>query len=84
MTVPVGSGDGVVMIGGRGEVTVIDRAGGEGSVCPVASVTFAVNLNVPVAPAVPAMTPVERFKLRPVGRAPVMMDQAKGGVPPNA
>ena len=60
---------------------VIDRAVGVASVCPVESVTFAVKLNVPVALAVPAITPVEGFKRRPVGSAPVKR-QTKGGVPP--
>ena len=81
MTVPVGSGDEVVIVGGAGWVIVIDRGGGVGSVCPVESVTFAVKSNVPVALAVPAITPVEGFKLRPVGSAPVK-PQTKGGVPP--
>ena len=38
----------------------------------VESVTFAVKLNVPAAVGVPAIAPVERFKLSPPGSAPAV------------
>ncbi len=46
------------------------------------SVTFTVKLEVPAVVAVPEITPVLLFKLRPAGNVPVVMLHVTGGVPP--
>ena len=52
--------------------------------CPFAAVTLAVKLNVPVAVGVPEMTPVPLVSDRPVGSAPLAIDQVYGVIPPLA
>ncbi len=49
-----------------------------------ASVTFTVNGNVPDCVGAPATTPVEAFRLKPLGRVPEGMLQLYGEVPPLA
>ena len=51
---------------------------------PVESTTWAVKLNVPAAVGVPVMAPVEGFSVRPVGSAPLMIENVYGGTPPVA
>ena len=46
--------------------------------CPFAAVTLAVKLTVPVAVGVPEMTPVPLVSDRPVGSAPLAIDQVYG------
>ncbi len=50
------------------------------AVAPVESVTF--KVNDPVADGVPETTPVEAFKLKPAGSAPVATANVKGAAPP--
>ena len=52
--------------------------------CPFAAVTLAVKLNVPVAVGVPEMTPVPLVSERPVGSAPLAIDQVYGVTSPLA
>ena len=52
------------------------------AVAPLASVTWAVKLEVPVAVGVPLITPVEEFKDRPAGRLPTVTAHVNGEVPP--
>ena len=40
-----------------------------------------VNLNVPSTIGVPEITPVDAFKLKPVGRLPLIIDQVIGVIP---
>ena len=49
----------------------------------VPSVTLTVNLDVPIAVAVPEMIPLG-VRLRPSGREPLASDHVYGGVPPVA
>lgn len=49
-----------------------------------ASVILMVKLEVPAAAGVPAMTPVDAFRVRPAGRVPALTDQVYGVVPPAA
>lgn len=52
---------------------------------PVAlSVTVIVKLNVPPALGVPLITPVAEFKVRPVGKEPVVTAKVYGDCPPVA
>jgi hypothetical protein len=51
------------------------------AICPRASVTLAVKLNVPVAVGVPVSTPLA-FRVIPAGRLPEATDQVYGLVPP--
>ena len=46
-----------------------------------ASVALTVKLKVPVVVGVPLMMPVEAFSDRPVGSAPVVIDQVYGARP---
>lgn len=48
----------------------------------VESVTSAVNGKLPVTVGVPEITPVVAAKLNPAGRAPELMLQVYGAVPP--
>ena len=48
---------------------------------PAAFVALTVKLNVPVVVGVPDMTPVEAFKLRPVGSVRAEISQVIGAVP---
>jgi hypothetical protein len=48
------------------------------------SFTVAVNEVVPTAVAAPLIKPVEPFSTNPAGSAPDVMDQAYGGLPPEA
>ncbi len=50
----------------------------------VESVTLAVKLNEPDAVGVPEMLPVPPARVRPAGKAPELMFQVKGVVPPVA
>ena len=52
------------------------------ALCPFASVTLTVKLNVPVAVGVPLRTPLG-LRLMPAGRLPLLTDQAYGPVPPD-
>jgi hypothetical protein len=45
------------------------------------SVNVTVRGNVPLAVGVPAIAPVEEFRVNPAGRAPVMIDQVYGVAP---
>ncbi|HYI93631.1 MAG TPA: hypothetical protein VEX68_08810 [Bryobacteraceae bacterium] len=54
------------------------------AVAVAASVTRIVKLDVPTAVGVPAMPPVEAFKVRPAGNEPVATDHVRGAVPPLA
>jgi hypothetical protein len=52
---------------------------------PAESVTTIVKVPlVALAPTVPAMVPVEEFRLRPEGREPEDMLQVSGPAPPEA
>ena len=50
---------------------------------PLASVTFTVKLEVPVAVGVPLRFP-SGLRLRPAGRLPLLTDQVNGLVPPDS
>jgi hypothetical protein len=75
--VPAGILD-VVMTSGCGAAaaTTIERE--TETVCAgvPASATVAVNLKVPVAVGVPEIRPLDGSMLNPVGRLPLVMDQA--------
>jgi len=53
-------------------------------VAPIPSCSSNVKLEVPRVVGVPNITPVEVFRLRPIGRAPLMIAQGTGitGPPP--
>ena len=51
---------------------------------PRESTTWAVKVNGPDAVGVPVMAPVELFRVKPVGREPLMMEKVYGGTPPEA
>ncbi len=48
------------------------------------SVTRTAKLALPAVVAMPVIAPVDAFKLRPVGRAPLVMLQLYGSFPPVA
>ena len=48
---------------------------------PTEFVALAVKLNVPVAVGMPVIAPVVAFRIRPVGSAPLLIDQVMGVVP---
>ena len=50
-------------------------------VFPAVFCTLAVKLNVPIVNGVPDIIPVTPFKLKPVGRLPLAIDQVTGIVP---
>ena len=50
----------------------------------LASVTFAVNVDVPDAAGVPEIVPVEAFRVNPAGSEPLLTDHEYGVVPPLA
>src|SRR3979409_2374935 len=54
------------------------------AVAPFASITLAVNVNVPAVVGIPVMAPVAAFKLSPVGRLPVAIEYVNAPVPPLA
>jgi hypothetical protein len=54
------------------------------AVSEVLSVTCAVKLNVPPDVGVPVIAPVDAFKFKPPGSAPLVIDQLYGVVPPVA
>ena len=53
------------------------------ALCPLASVTLTVKLNVPVAVGVPVRFP-SALRLMPAGRLPLLTDQVNGLVPPDS
>ena len=52
--------------------------------CWAPAVTVMVNVDVPVAVAVPEISPVEEASVSPAGSVPLAIDQVYGGVPPVA
>lgn len=68
---------------GNAEVVIANSAGATTSVSETdlvcagfsASATVTVNVAVPVADGLPAITPVAGARLSPAGRAPDVMDQ---------
>lgn len=66
----------VGVTGGGGGELIIRLRGAEAvwGVGVVLSVTVAVKLKVPAAVGVPAMIPVDEFKLRPLGSVPLLID----------
>jgi hypothetical protein len=70
----------VVLMVSRG-ATTIDRPG-DNAVAPTLSATRTIKLKVPSVDGVPLMTPVPEVRLKPVGIAPDITDQANGAVPP--
>ena len=65
-------------------VTVIDSACVSVTGVPWLSRTCAVKLYVPIVVALPLMTPVVAFSVRPAGRAPDTTDHMYGARPPVA
>ena len=75
----------VTLTGVTAAVTVMLRA--FVAVCAVGvveSVTFTVKLLVPAAVGVPEIAPVDAFRVKPAGRAPVTMLHEYGVLPPFA
>ena len=50
----------------------------------VESVTLTVKLEAPAVVGVPAIPPVEAFRVSPGGKAPELIDHEYGAVPPEA
>ena len=69
LTVPPGSAAGVVMT----RLDAIFRVNGLVALTEALSVTCTVKLNVPELVGVPVIAPVAAFKLKPEGKAPVMV-----------
>jgi len=82
LTVPPGSGEVVVIVGGEGGWITIARACL--ACCPPLSAIWTVNDDVPEAVGVPEITPVAGSRFRFCGSVPVTMLQLSGGVPPMA
>jgi hypothetical protein len=75
-TVPIASGEFVVILNAAGAVTVIERACVAVAAGEDESVTFTVKLLAASAVVgIPEMSPVVAFRLRPAGRAPAESDQ---------
>jgi hypothetical protein len=75
---------GQVSAGGAGAITMLQLAVFVPADVPVESTTCAVKLNVPDTVGVPVMAPVVVFKLKPVGKEPVIIENVYGGTPPVA
>lgn len=69
----------VVIDGADATVTLYDLL----AVSDALSVALTVKLYVPEAVGVPLMTPVDVFKLKPVGSAPEEIAKEMDGVPPD-
>ena len=69
---------------GNPPATIIDKARCDVRCGDPLSATCAVNANVPALVGVPAMTPVDAFRVTPPGRLPATMLQLYGVVPPVA
>ena len=54
------------------------------ALCPLASVTLIVKLDVPTAVGVPDRVPVDEPRVIPAGSVPLLTDQVYGAVPPLA
>ena len=68
-TAPLGSVGAVTMVK-PAEITTVNALV---AVTEALSVTCTVKLNGPVLPGVPVITPVAAFKIKPEGKAPVMV-----------
>lgn len=71
-TVPVGSGDVVVMVSVAGSM-IMDS--GLVALALALSVTWAVRLDVPAVVGVPVIAPVEELSVSPGGKEPLARDQ---------
>ena len=82
-TVPPGRTLGVTCKG-AGALTVIDSAAGVVAVCAgiAESMTCSVNWNTPAIVGVPLICPDAVLNVSPGGKLPEVLDQVKGGTPP--
>ena len=78
-------GNDVVVMVRAGDVMVRKSVAAAFCAGMLASVTWKTSLRFETAAVgVPLISPVEEFKVKPAGRAPVMIDQLNGVVPPAA
>ena len=86
MTTPVANDPEVVTLSVATEIVMPSCALAVCGVGVSVSVAVTVNVSVPtkVPVGVPEITPVAAFKVRPVGRLPIVTAQVMGVIPPEA
>jgi len=66
----------------RGGLTIMERLAVAVCTGLLESVTITVKVKVPWVEGFPEITPVVAFRVRPGGRAPELMENVRGAVPP--